>query len=112
MITGISTEGERNIDAILVIFIDLIVFFCSTVSKLLHLSLHKVVIHLRWLVVLFTPNPALLGSLRNARVQGFTVIYLTHLKGPSPAGIAFSFQILVQQHPLLLFLPCFVSALG
>lgn len=84
VITGISTEGERNIDAIFVIFIGLIFYFHSTISKLLCLSSHTVVVHLRYAVALSISNPVLSSSLWKARIPGFTVVLLPHRKYPCP----------------------------
>lgn len=63
VITGLSTDGEGNIDAILVIFIGLIFFFHSSISKLLHLSSRTIVVHLRCTAALSISNPTLPSSL-------------------------------------------------
>lgn len=63
VITGLSADGEGNIDAILVIFIGLIFFFRRSISKLLHLSLHTVIVHLRYAAALSISNPVLSSSL-------------------------------------------------
>lgn len=84
-IAGISAEGERNIDATFVIFIGLIFFFCSTVSKLLYLPSHAVVVHLSF------SNPVLSSSLWKARIRGFAVVHLLHRKDPCPSKGCFHF---------------------
>lgn len=89
VITGISAEGERNIDAIFVIFISLIFFFLSTISKLLHLSSHTVVVHLRHTVALSISNPTLSSSLWKTRIRGFAVVHLPHRKDPCPCKDCF-----------------------
>lgn len=89
VITGISAEGERNIDAIFIIFIGLIFFFRSTISKLLHLSSYTVVVHLRYSVALPISNPMLSSSLWKARVRGFAVVHLPCQKDPCPCKDCF-----------------------